>query len=104
MHPFVKCFSRSPSLEQLRYGSGELFDFAAVHRFHHRVSIREVPIQGADADGRTARDFLQAHVRADLGECGFGGIDQQLPVAGAVGARFARCGYRLTFRVDRPAP
>jgi hypothetical protein len=84
----------------LRYGCGELFDFAAVHRFYHRLSAREVPIQGADADARAARDFFQAHVHPDLGEGRLGGIDQQLPVAGAVGAGLARVGGGLAFRVD----
>jgi hypothetical protein len=100
----VESFSWSPVLQQLRHGFGELFDFAAVHRFHHRISAGEVPIQRADADARATRDFFQAHVDADLGEAGLGGIDQQLPVAGAVGAGLARFGGGLEFRVDRTAP
>jgi hypothetical protein len=81
-----------------------MFDLVAVHRFHHSLAAREVPIQGADADAGAARYFFQAHVQADLGESCLGGIDQQLPIAGAVGAGLARFGGGFAFRVDRTAP
>ena len=100
----MESLSRSRTLQQLRHGFGELFDFAAVHRFHHRFPAREVPIEGADAHACAARDFFQAHVDAGFGEGGLGGFGQQLPIAGAVGAGLARFGSGCAFRVDRTAP
>ena len=101
MHPFVECFRRTPTLQQLRYGGGELFDLASINRFNHCLSAREVAIQSADADVRAARDFFQAHINSDFGEDRFGGVNQQLTVAGAVRARFACCWGGLVFRFDR---
>jgi hypothetical protein len=88
----------------LRHGFSEVFYLAAVHRLYDGVAGREVPIQRADAHTRAPRDFFQADVHADLGEPRLGGIDQQLPVTGAVGARLAHFGGWLAFRVDRTAP
>jgi hypothetical protein len=88
----------------MRHRFGELLDFAAVHRFHHGLARREVPIQRADADTGAARDFFQAHSEAHLGESCLGGIDQELPVAGTVGAGLARVGGGRVFCVDRTAP
>jgi hypothetical protein len=104
MHPLVESFRWSRIFQQLRYGGGELFDFAAVNRFNHRLAAREVPIQGADPDASAARDFFQAHVHSDVGEPRLGSVNQQLPVAGAVGAGFSRCVGGLVIGFDRTAP
>ena len=90
-------------MQQLRHGFGELIDLAAVHRFHHGLLAREVPIQGADADYRAARDLFEAHVYSGLGERCLGSVNQQLSVAGGVSAGFARCGGRV-FRFNRTTP
>jgi hypothetical protein len=104
MHPLVESLRGSPTFQQLRYGCGELFYFSAVNRFNHRLPARKVPIQSADADAGAARDFFQARIHSDAGEHRLGGVNQQLPVAGAVDAGFARCGDGLVFGFDRTAP
>src|ERR1700683_181316 len=53
-----------------------MLDFASVNRFYNRLSAREMPIQGADADAGAARDLFQAHIQSDarkpcLGGAGF---------------------------------
>ncbi len=58
-----------------------------------------MPIQRADADAGAARDFFQAHIQANFREPRLGGVNEQLSIAGTVGARFARLGRRLAFDV-----
>jgi hypothetical protein len=100
VHPFVESFSWSEILQQLRYGFGELFNFAAIHRFYHCLPGGKVAVQSADTDTGASRDFFQAHVHAGIGEAGFGCVDQQLPVTGAVDTGLARFGGGLALRVD----
>ncbi len=91
--------ARRQGLEQLRHGFGQLLDFAAVDRFHNRLSGWEMTIQRADADAGAARDFFQAHIQPDFREPRLGGVDQQLSISGTVGAGFARrgrCASRFT--------
>jgi hypothetical protein len=78
----------------LRNGLGKLFDLVPVNRFDNRLSTREMAIQCADPDLGAARDFLQAHIQPDIRERRLGGVDQKLPIPGAVSARlssFGRC-------------
>jgi hypothetical protein len=62
-----------------------------------------VTVQRADADASAPGDFFQADVDAGRGEGCLRIVDEQLPVAGAVSARFAGPG-ELRLGVDRISP
>ena len=59
----------------------------AVHRLHHRIARRKMPVQGADAYTRPARDLLPSSPRPHLREGGFRRFHQQVAVTLRIGAR-----------------
>ena len=89
-------FARGARLEELGHRFGKLLDFAPIHGFDHRLSAREMTIQRADTDTGAARDFFQAYIQPGVGESCLGGINEKLPIPGAVGARFADIEGRRT--------
>jgi hypothetical protein len=83
-----KAVSAASRGEQLACLPVQRLDLVAVDSLKQRLPGREVPVQGADADIRPARDLLEGDVvGTPLGE-GLGGPRQQmLVVAPGIGAQ-----------------
>jgi hypothetical protein len=67
---------KPPETNGVAAAANKLLDFASVDRFYNRLSGREMPIQGADADAGAARDFFQAHIQSDVRKPCLGGVDE----------------------------
>ena len=70
---------------QLLGERGQPVDVLAVDGLEQVEAVREVPVQGADADAGPAGDLLERRVTAQLGERLAGALDQPVVVALGVG-------------------
>lgn len=97
-HPFPQRLDRGMRFGQPLGSPGELFRFVAINGLDQRVAIWEVTVEGPDPDLSRLRNFLQAYIRAFLGEGSLCSIEKAEPITFSVGARFTGRGRRIFFR------